>query len=330
MPKGRKKRKSNTGAPYNVSKKSSDSQQQDMDVLSCDKCKESVDQVIQCENCELEYCATCESIPTYVMDIITSHKQIHWFCHDCDTKMMYVPKNLSDSAQSTGSLNSKVLTDVISESLTKTVGQITAAIQDTIKKSLEEIADVTVPLRMDASQSDVQRSVLNPVQSSDRYGVVDAVDEYVEGEKRKHNLIFHNIPEPSDASSNEQRVLQDSKTVVSLVESEFGLKGIQIQRVARLGAPKQNASKSRLLLVEFGDISTKRSILKQAITLRKSSSWSNVFISPDLTPKERSLNKTLRDELKARRSAGEKDIYIRRGKIVCRDVNTGTSAPPPQ
>ena len=51
----------------------------------------------------------------------------------------YVQKNQDDPIQSAGGPmnNDKVLTDVISNSLTKAVGQLTAAIQDTIKKSYE-------------------------------------------------------------------------------------------------------------------------------------------------------------------------------------------------
>ena len=69
----------------------------------------------------------------------------------------------------------------------------------------------------------------------------------------------------------------------------------------------------------------KRSILKQATKLRKSSKWSDIYISPDLTPKERSHNKKLRDELKMRKDAGEKDLYIKPGKIVSRPLGNGTS-----
>ena len=79
------------------------------------------------------------------------------------------------------------------------------------------------------------------------------------------------------------------------------------------------------LYVEMGDISTKRSILKQATKLRKSSKWSNIYISPDLTLKERFLHKKLRDELKTRKNAGEKDLYIKRGKIITRPPGNGTS-----
>ena len=104
------------------------------------------------------------------------------------------------------------------------------------------------------------------------------------------------------------------------MKDEFNLSNIKIQRVACLGAPKSSTSKPRLLLVKFGDISMKRTILKQATKLRKSSTRSNVYISPDLTPKEHSQNKLLRDELKMQKTAGEKDIYIKCGKIVSRSA----------
>ena len=81
------------------------------------------------------------------------------------------------------------------------------------------------------------------------------------------------------------------------------------------------------MLVEFSDISIKCLILKQATKLRKSSKWSDVYISPDLTPKEHSHNKKLRDELKARKSSGEKDSYIKYGKIVSRPSNSTPAQP---
>ena len=141
---------------------------------------------------------------------------------------------------------------------------------------------------------------------------IEVVDEYVKREKQKNNL---NLPEPAE-DLTEQRIQQDAKTVANLVKNEFNLSNIKVQRVACLGAPKSSTSKPRLLLVKFGDISMKRTILKQATKLRKSSTRSNVHISPDLTLKEHSQNKLLRDEKAAR----EKDIYIKCGKIVSRSA----------
>ena len=200
----------------------------------------------------------------------------------------------------------------LQEALTKTLGNVLSA------NTPQDSAQNT---RMDfdtATDSEVHVDVQN-------VEVFQVVDEYVEREKRKNNLIIHNLPEPTDVSSNEQRAVKDTETISDLFHTEFNLANAKIQRITRLGAIKPNSSRPRLLLVEMGDISTKRSILKQATKLRKSSKWSNIYISPDLTPKERSLHKKLRDELKTRKNAGEKDLYIKRGKIITRPPGNGTS-----
>jgi len=158
--------------------------------------------------------------------------------------------------------------------------------------------------------------------------VIAAVDEYVKRERSKSNLIFHNIPEPENTLFRDQQSLKDTQSVSDLVNKEFNLPNIQIKRVARLSAPSPGLPRPRLLLVELEDISIKRSILKQAVKLCNSSKWSNVYVSPDLTPKERQQNRLLRDKLKSRRNAGEKDLYIKHGKIVSRQADAGSSARP--
>ena len=41
-----------------------------------------------------------------------------------------------------------------------------------------------------------------------------------------------------------------------------------------------------------------------------------MYITPDLTIKEREINRALHQELKRRKEAGEKDLIIKRGKII--------------
>ena len=49
----------------------------------------------------------------------------------------------------------------------------------------------------------------------------------------------------------------------------------------------------------------------QATKLRSSSTYSNIYISPDLARKEREHSKVLREELTRLKAAGEKDIFIK-------------------
>ena len=71
----------------------------------------------------------------------------------------------------------------------------------------------------------------------------------------------------------------------------------------------------------LADSSVRRNILRNAKVLRNSSSYKKVFISPDLTPKERATNKQLLEELRHRRQQGETNLIIRRGKIVLKQTS---------
>ena len=50
--------------------------------------------------------------------------------------------------------------------------------------------------------------------------------------------------------------------------------------------------------------------------LRYLTSWKRIYVTPDLTKKERDEGKRLREELSNRRQAGEENLAIGRGKIV--------------
>ena len=89
---------------------------------------------------------------------------------------------------------------------------------------------------------------------------------------------------------------------------------MKVQKAIRLGKILEN--KSRALLIQVNEESIKKQILKAAPKLKNSSSWSGTYISPDLTPRERESNRLLLIELKRRKSAGEKNLIIRHGKIM--------------
>ena len=143
-------------------------------------------------------------------------------------------------------------------------------------------------------------------------------------ERRKKNLIIHNLPEPTVGDTDEQRTTGDLQAISGLLDSEFGVSRNQVSKPVRLGAKKSN--KPRLLKIEISDVNVKRNILKQATKLRSSSTYGNIYISPDLTRKEREHSKALREELLRRKAAGEKDIFIKFGKIVTRSTQAPDGA----
>ena len=74
----------------------------------------------------------------------------------------------------------------------------------------------------------------------------------------------------------------------------------------------------RLVCVVFNDGNKKAEMLRNARNLKDSSDTElkEIFVTPDMTQRQREEYKLLRDELFRRRDNGEQDLVIRRGKIV--------------
>ena len=140
------------------------------------------------------------------------------------------------------------------------------------------------------------------------------VDEYRDMERRKWNLIVFNAPEPKSTESS-QRKAEDREFFNSLID-HIGIDPVDVIDVVRLGA--KTSDKLRPLRVQFNNLGHRRSVLVNAKKLRDSSSdvFKGVYINPDLSVKERQVQRNLRSELARRKENGESDIFIRRGRIV--------------
>ena len=114
--------------------------------------------------------------------------------------------------------------------------------------------------------------------------------------------------------SGDERSKLDTQKLAHLFQSELNVGDIEITKCIRLG--KVSQTRTRPVLITVPSVNVRSIILKNASSLRKSVNFKNVYISPDLTVKEREKAKQLRTELQRRRSQGELNLVIRRGKIV--------------
>ena len=116
----------------------------------------------------------------------------------------------------------------------------------------------------------------------------------------------------------------DTKSVADITKS-IDAGPVEIN-ITQLG--KKLDGRPRLMKVQFSNLNQKRNILSNAKKLRESSSsFQKVYVTPDLSLNERRENKRLRDELLPRKKDGEKDLIIRRGKIV-KKANSVEPNPP--
>ena len=143
-----------------------------------------------------------------------------------------------------------------------------------------------------------------------------ALAEEKERSKRQLNLIIHNLDE---AASDDAQTRKDQDTQkVSEIFKHLGTKA-SVNNAIRLG---KKGDKKRLLKVTVSSDKEKAAILRSCTHLRKESTptqFSNVFITPDLTPQQQLQNKILRNKLAEMNQDGK--LYrIKNGQIVRRET----------
>lgn len=149
------------------------------------------------------------------------------------------------------------------------------------------------------------------------------LSEIEDRDRRKSNLIISGIPEKVDCSSDERRQWDEevSATLFQSLGEAFNTTAITgTYRIGKIDPKKP----PRLLRVTCRDAQTKREIVKKAANLRNIPKYRNVYINPDRTPKEQREHKRLTEELKRRKSLGER-VKIRDGKIVSRQLEDVSS-----
>ena len=286
--------------------------------LLCYKCKRDVD-VVVCGGCNKWYCMDCEGIQRSIFNAIERCSRLRYYCLKCDDQPNEPAtqpckeelKNIFEGAmkEAVEGIKEGLCVEVVSD-IKKEIGKVIAEEKELLKKSYAEVTrDFT---RVTGTITNMVGSGSKRPESPPNNKVIDNVDEFVDRERRKMNLMIYNLPE-SDKQTNIERRNNDAAVFCNIIREEFKL-NIKVASTTRLG--RFDASRNRPLLVTLEDMETKREILGHAKELRQSESWGNIYISPDLTPTERERDKKLRTELKQRRDDGERDIIIRNGKIV--------------
>jgi hypothetical protein len=152
--------------------------------------------------------------------------------------------------------------------------------------------------------------------------VEEYVDEMMEKEKRKLNIIVANLPE-SEKETVDDRKTEDKDRVRQLVRKIVDESEAQeLDNPVRLGQLQigRNA-KPRLLRMTLKNEETKKKIMRNVAGLNKNvPPKDRVYINDDSTPKEREKIKKLVTELKTRTHNGEQNLMInyREGKVVTR------------
>lgn len=324
----------------------------------CGKMVKKHEMGVQCDMCELWYHAVCQDIPKKAYWAIDRFQGVVcWLCPDCkpslgkqskmvdklselDGKASRIENSLGvqeENGRKIAELDHKISgietlfrehVHLVHRSLKEQEGAAihqTRLLERTVKEQVNmratyaEIVQGSVKQAVETVSKQVESakpaSVKSQIQLKEISG---AVGDYFEKDKRKRNIVIHNLPEEPRNSAQFERIRNDSDKVEKMCRDVFKVV-VKPERVFRVGQSKNG--KPRLLIVCLPDEGSKWDILRMAKQLRNIEEYSNIYISPDLTPEEQRQDKVLRDELKRRRDAGE-DVEIRRKQVVPRERNT--------
>ena len=271
-------------------------------------------EAVQCDICFAWVHASCEGLSKEQYKVFSDAAEIIpnlAYCCNLNNCSVRLNQLVAAKGASQSSVADEVLDDIEKNYsfVTDTISTLSTKIE-TLSSSnarLESIVnDLSKSIGSKYPQSNPPNELLNVHVPS--VVAVDVVNELHNRERRKCNVVLHNLPEPTDLQEN-----NDANSFLEICHSTLNLK-VEVVKCYRLG--KKQSSRPRSLLVQLRDETSRNLVLSNAPKLRHSQTWRQVYIQQDLTPPEREAHKKLYQELKRRRNDGENNLVIRNGRII--------------
>ncbi|XP_063909845.1 uncharacterized protein LOC135127332 [Zophobas morio] len=159
------------------------------------------------------------------------------------------------------------------------------------------------------------RSALHEDQRSPSNQFEEIVNEVMERQNRKQNLIIFGVEEQPQISTNNnnQRSAIDKSAVeniLQLVRPDADVSGIKIQRLGRFS--QQNpGNKPRPIRVILNDEFEVQKFIRNAKVLKSNVNYNNITLSFDRTPKQNASYRQVKEQLGIRISNGETNLRIK-------------------
>ena len=294
---------------------------------NCGEPVRSSDHGVSCDMCENWFHASCQEIPAPAYEALVSFKILSWLCPVCkeavkngETRRLVLLESKVDKLDRSMSSHIKLVsqsmreqeaavdnqTKIIERSLRELHAQ-KALYADIVKGTCSEMCE-KVSAKMQCAPDGVPTG---PEPASSK-GMAKVLDDFLDRDRRKNNLVIHNLPELVEGTTGE-RAVHDVQLFQDMAKEAFNIR-VAVAKSFRVG--RAVANRDRLLIVTLETPGVKWDLLRLAPQLRGCEKWGNIYITPDLTPAEREAAKKVREELAARKKAGETNLTIRRGRVV--------------
>lgn len=271
--------------------------------------------MLECDQCETFWHITCCGLTGLTQRPINNLIANHWKCPRCFTFPEDVPK------QDQPKLSNETVTSIISlvnTTVMKSIKTLLSPGDQTEDSDSDNDSSDSDSEKDDAEEAtNVFEKVIRKRRAKQHHSIQKAIVEQREEEtlieKKKDNLIVFGMPE-SDAGDKKEEMLNDYNDLKKAYEERVAIETSDITHITRLGV---KGDKPRPILITLAAQNKRRELLTKNMKLKllKNNQSTEIYVSPDLTKKQREAGKILRDELKERKKT-DKNLVIRNNKIV--------------
>ena len=275
---------------------------------------------IQCDLCDEWYHPKCQGLSIEAYRALVDYDFI-WMCMNCRPSLMDVLK-LGKSIEEKLEAVEKKIMGALNEFSTKPetserVEEKITALEKVVAEGMKQQVEVGKSLKTQSELVQSMPKLQVEIQKSARE-LKALVEKKEESERREVNLIVHNVPE-SKSSDPEARKKYDFDSFSNIAEALLEERNMDVDKIYRLGKKnvgenEEHEPKPRLMLVRLKKKESVEALMSKRWDLRKVG-FENVYLSRDLSPEEREVQKKLRQELAEK---GRDNYRIFRGKVVPR------------
>ncbi len=276
----------------------------------CGRCRKEVkdeDAGLECETCNLWFHIGCENVTKMQYNCIEdsnkvkkgkAKSKVHWYCNTCEQVTVPWMKTMASLNTRQDNLEARMVK--VEEDLNNKAG----------KDEVEELEGRVKKLEDSGESTAVNEGASTSKSSSEQ--TEEVIKELKDQEERKLNILFFNLPE-SKSGETSDTAKHDKDEVKHLAKQcKVTINKDEITMVKRLG--KKQADKPRPLLIQVSSDEKKRMLFKNLRLLQDApEKYKRVSVKNDLTEKQRSREKELRDEAKKKEaeSSGEVAFKVR-------------------
>jgi hypothetical protein len=258
----------------------------------CSKLVQDRAKGLLCEVCSTWYHIKCQAVPLDVYSLLQKNESIHWYCKGCE-------RGVAKLLQSMALLQKRQ--DILENDVESIKGDISV-----MKSSIQSL-DTKIECMVEAKLCDAMTEKNDKNVEVKIKVVSDKVEEELEIERRKYNLIFHGIAA--------DETMSDVDIVKHVVAHGLKLDHTRhVEDVTRIG--KSVEGKVRPIRVKVRSLESKKEMLQRAKNLKDNDMLKRIYITPDLTRKQQEIDKKLRDNLKKIRAEGEPTAKIQGDRVI--------------